>query len=949
MRRREEVLARRAEFAARWGAWPKLGSYAWIVSGAKTATGYPWLGGFPQTGIQTPSIMHFAENRSAEGSDHRIAGIGMEFAGAPLVLIGQTDSVAYTTTTAQLRLLDTFFEQLVSEDTDALRYDDEGTPAPLSRRTEVFKGAPPATHVFWRSHERGGNKGSRAIIDFRGDAEGAAGGATASTLTKTGAFAGSFGGGYVAIVDGTGAGQMRAVASADADTLTLANPWTTIPDTKSVFVAVKPGHPIVAAALDSVAWQEESTAVLGFSTYQRAETILDVRAGARIIPTTHNFLAADNKPFNGIGTAGGTAGNIGYWSSGFSRVRQGGLDPRLPLDGTVANPLVVASGTVASGAPTTLTATSATFTGKDFSPPAPNFRYLHPSQQGKEFVVSITSGPGAKQTRRIASNTATALTVEAAWGVVPAAGDAFEVYEIVAIPEAINPAEGYTANWNNKAATADEGSQFGREFRHSFILERLAAENSWNRTKSRQLNKDLAGLDGKGKLGRFLLPRLRQAVNGIGNLGNPAVDTVLAALEAHNAAPLFGRSFIDPVAATTTRGEVAFMNDLINQLATAIYGDEYSGAIGVPDGKSAFNLVQHAIDSAAGDPPGAYVQSFSGSYFGGDWRSTVVGTLSALASGGLPPDAVRPMSTYRHPLAALSSKLVFEPTPAGNRGTYEQIIDVGPVVNGEFIFPLGQSGLITGNLASQTVDPNFTTLHPLWRDWRFAPMLHVGQDLATNPTGDSDGDGVLDAYERWYFGDLSHGARDDSDHDRATLLKEFRAGTDPTVADTDGDGIPDGQDALGQDRLRSGVLRTRGTIDFGVTTGTDRLNLQLDIGTGDAEFDPATRAILLTLSDDNQIYMVTIPTGTMTPTSSGRMFTVRDPAGSNNGLTLARFRRANPGRKSMLEFHTGEVDLSNADRTNHDLSVLVNFGAHAISGTAQFTVRGRRGRIQSTP
>ena len=126
------------------------------------------------------------------------------------------------------------------------------------------------------------------------------------------------------------------------------------------------------------------------------------------------------------------------------------------------------------------------------------------------------------------------------------------------MPEAINPAEGYTANWNNKAATADEGDNFGRQFRHIFILERLAAENAWDRDKQRQLNKDVAGLDGKGDFGRFLIPRLRQAVDAVGNGGNPAVDTVLAALEAHQAAPDFGRSFIDPVTATppTRRGRV---------------------------------------------------------------------------------------------------------------------------------------------------------------------------------------------------------------------------------------------------------------------------------------------------------------------------------------------------------------------------------------------------------
>jgi hypothetical protein len=184
------------------------------------------------------------------------------------------------------------------------------------------------------------------------------------------------------------------------------------------------------------------------------------------------------------------------------------------------------------------------------------------------------------------------------------------------------------------------------------------------------------------------------------------------------------------------------------------------------------------------------------------WETTVRNSLSALATAGIPADSSRPNSTYNHPLSPLFPSLMFPPTPAGNRGTYEQIVDVGPVVNGEFMFPLGQSGLIQGSISGVTsIDPNFTSLHPLWRDWRFAPILHVSQDLAGGGSADSDGDGVFDGYERWYFGDLTHGAADDDDLDGSTLAQEFADGTDPTDSDTDDDGIPDGSDGKPQDRL----------------------------------------------------------------------------------------------------------------------------------------------------
>src|SRR4029453_1047481 len=263
-----------------------------VIAGAKSATGWPWLGGFPQTGIQTPSLMHFAENRSAEGADHRVQGIGMEFAGAgPVILIGQTDSVAYTSTTAQLTIVNPFLERIVGENADALRYVDQGTNAPLSQRTETFLGglAPMATRVFWRSHARGGDGGSRAIADFQGDSEGTADGGSGTTLVDAGAFDAGYVGGHVAIVDGDGAGQIRAVTAVpDANTLQVAAPWTIPPTSTSVYVAVRSGHTIMAVALDGPTWLEETTTGIGFFLMQRGESILHTPPAARIIPSTPN-------------------------------------------------------------------------------------------------------------------------------------------------------------------------------------------------------------------------------------------------------------------------------------------------------------------------------------------------------------------------------------------------------------------------------------------------------------------------------------------------------------------------------------------------------------------------------------------------------------------------------------------------------------------------------------
>lgn len=792
----EERRQHREDTGRRLGAWPALGSYAWMIDGQRSATGNPWVGGFPQTGIQTPSIMHFVEMRSAEGADHRIQAIGMEFIGAPLVLIGQTDSVAYTTTTGALKTDDFYLDKLILEDTDALRYNDEGTPAPVSKRFEQIRDTFGVNTpiVVWRTHERAGNGGSRTVDGFQGNAAGDVEGATTTTLTDTGAFGGSYAGGYVAITAGTGAGQMRSILSNTSDTLTLNSPWTTTPDATSDYVAVQPGNPIIVISRDRSYWLEESTTALGFSFFQRAENVLDIRRGVRMIPSAHHFLSADNQAFNGIGTdLGAATGNLGYYASGFWRVRQSGTDQRLPMDGTQPNELVVVSGTVDSAAANTLTDTGA-FTAQTLAPLAYNYRLNNPTQQGSEYIVVITGGAGYKQTRRIASNNNDTLTLEENWGVTPAPGDSFEVYKVYGFPEAINPPSGYSANWNNRAATADFGP-FGRQHRVIDILERLSSDSSWSRDDNRQLNKDVAGLDGKGAFGRYLIPRLRQAVDGVGNGGNVAVDTVLAALEAFQAGPTFGRGFIDPVTATMTEGELPFLNSLIGRLSSAVYGDELSGTgIGPPGGTSGLDAVQHAIDSAAGGPLGAYGEVYTGDYFNStDWRVVVRDAFSQLITdlGGIPADSTRGQSNYVHPLAALFPNLVFDQTPIGNRGIWEQIIEVGPTVRGEFIFPLGQSGFIDpGGLP----DPNSDSLHDVWRDWRFLPMLHVAEDLPLDPDGDVDNDGVLDGFEKWYFGSNSPAPTDDADSDGLNLLSEYQATSDPTDADTDDDGFGDGAD-----------------------------------------------------------------------------------------------------------------------------------------------------------
>jgi len=60
------------------------------------------------------------------------------------------------------------------------------------------------------------------------------------------------------------------------------------------------------------------------------------------------------------------------------------------------------------------------------------------------------------------------------------------------------------------------------------------------------------------------------------------------------------------------------------------------------------------------------------------------------------------------------------------------------------------------------------------------------------PLEDSDKDGLPDSWEQQYFSSLQYGAGDDPDGDRLTNAEELALKTDPSKADTDGDGFKDG-------------------------------------------------------------------------------------------------------------------------------------------------------------
>ncbi len=125
--------------------------------------------------------------------------------------------------------------------------------------------------------------------------------------------------------------------------------------------------------------------------------------------------------------------------------------------------------------------------------------------------------------------------------------------------------------------------------------------------------------------------------------------------------------------------------------------------------------------------------------------------------------------------------------PVGSQLTFDLNLD-DPLIYGYL-----QNGLNDGNLsfvASALVNasfggppnyPNFYTIFSSIASSNEYPLLDIeGEIVRTNL--DSDGDGLPDDWENFYFGSLINGTTNDVDADGVNNLAEYQAGTIPTAA-----------------------------------------------------------------------------------------------------------------------------------------------------------------------
>jgi penicillin amidase len=98
----------------------KFGSNAIVVDGEHTETGEPMLGGGPQMGYFKPPVIH---EIGLHGAGFDVTGVGV--VGAPSVVIGRSDHLAWTVTSGRDDMIDTYAVELDPDDRHRYRWNGE--------------------------------------------------------------------------------------------------------------------------------------------------------------------------------------------------------------------------------------------------------------------------------------------------------------------------------------------------------------------------------------------------------------------------------------------------------------------------------------------------------------------------------------------------------------------------------------------------------------------------------------------------------------------------------------------------------------------------------------------------------------------------------------------------------------------------------------------------------
>jgi hypothetical protein len=132
-----------------------------------------------------------------------------------------------------------------------------------------------------------------------------------------------------------------------------------------------------------------------------------------------------------------------------------------------------------------------------------------------------------------------------------------------------------------------------------------------------------------------------------------------------------------------------------------------------------------------------------------------------------------------------------------------------------------------------------------------------------------------------------------------------------------------------------GIGRLKARLTFGTQPGGGTLSLRVSLGRA---LDPQSSDFAVQVTDAGELYGVTIPAGTLRRRSS-RLFVLSDQTRIPVGLKKASLVVRGHGDK-LLRLEAGGLDLTQADRGDHMVSVSVASGTYRATSTRLWVSRG---------
>jgi len=127
-----------------------------------------------------------------------------------------------------------------------------------------------------------------------------------------------------------------------------------------------------------------------------------------------------------------------------------------------------------------------------------------------------------------------------------------------------------------------------------------------------------------------------------------------------------------------------------------------------------------------------------------------------------------------------------------------------------------------------------------------------------------------------------------------------------------------------------------GKVLYGATPGTDVLKITTRNHSVPATVDPNTQDLVVTLQDDDTIFDVTVPAGTMKPPRTPRgLFVYKDKTGALGGIASLSFST----KTGALALTTIPMALPNADRLNHMVELKLTLGMYQTSHARLWTYK----------